>query len=129
MPGLAVARADPWKTGWACFKFAKFLYIMPLLFAYTHILFDGSLLQNLLSVLTAVVGTFIFSIVTMGHFLRKTTWIEWSILAVATFLAYIYNIYTFAIAIGTIHYCLFCSETSVKFIGTLECSLFPSFLA
>ena len=98
--GAAVARADPWKTGWACFKFAKFLYIMPLLFAYTHILFDGSLLQNILSVVTAVVGTFIFSIVTMGYFLRKTTWIEWSMLAVAAFLAYIYNIYTFAIALG-----------------------------
>ena len=73
---------------------------MPLLFAYTHILFDGALLQNVLSVVTAVVGTFIFSIVTMGYFLRKTTWIEWGILAVATFLAYIYNIYTFVIALG-----------------------------
>ena len=98
--GAAVARADPWRTGWACFKFAKFLYIMPLLFAYTHILFDGTLLQNALSVVTAVVGTFIFSIVTMGYFLRKTTWIEWIILAVAAFLAYIYNIYTFVIALG-----------------------------
>ena len=37
--GAAIARADPWKTGWACIKFAKLLYIMPLLFAYTHILF------------------------------------------------------------------------------------------
>ena len=26
--GSAVARADPWKTGCACFKFAKFLYIV-----------------------------------------------------------------------------------------------------
>ena len=26
--GAAVACAGPWKTGWACFKFAKFLYIM-----------------------------------------------------------------------------------------------------
>ena len=41
--GAAIARADPWKTGWTCFKFAKLLYIMPLLFAYTHILFTGDL--------------------------------------------------------------------------------------
>ncbi len=98
--GAAIARANPWKTGWACFKFAKLLYVMPLLFAYTHILFDGTLLQNALSVVTAVVGTFIFSIVTMGYFLRKTTWGEWVLLAIAAFLAYIYNVYTFAIALG-----------------------------
>ena len=44
--GAAIARADPWKTGWACFKFAKMLYIMPLLFAYTHILLEGTLIQK-----------------------------------------------------------------------------------
>ncbi len=98
--GAAIARADPWKTGWACFKFAKLLYIMPLLFAYTHILFTGGTsLQYILSVVTAVVGTIIFSIVTMGYFVRKTYWYEWILLALAAFLAYIYNIWTFVLAL------------------------------
>ncbi len=98
--GAAIARADPWKTGWACFKFAKLLYIMPLLFAYTHILFtDGTPLEYALSVVSAVVGTIVFSMVTMGYFVRKTHWYEWIMLAVAAFLAYIYNIWTFIIAI------------------------------
>ena len=98
--GAAIARADPWKTGWACFKFAKLLYIMPLLFAYTHILFtEGTPEQYVLSVVTAVVGTVIFSIVTMGYFVRKTHWYEWILLALAAFLAYIYNIWTFILAI------------------------------
>ena len=98
--GAAIARADPWKTGWACFKFAKLLYIMPLLFAYTHILFtEGTPEQYVLSVVTAIVGTVIFSIVTMGYFVRKTHWYEWILLALATFLAYIYNIWTFIFAI------------------------------
>ena len=84
--GAAIARADPWKTGWACFKFAKLLYIMPLLFAYTHILFtEGTPEQYVLSVVTAVVGTIIFSIVTMGYFVRKTHWYEWILLALAAF--------------------------------------------
>ncbi|GAB4247055.1 TRAP transporter fused permease subunit [Deferrisoma sp.] len=40
--GAAIAGADPWKTGWTSFKFAKLLYVMPLLFAYTPaILFEG----------------------------------------------------------------------------------------
>ena len=98
--GAAIARADPWKTGWACFKFAKLLYVMPLLFAYTHILFTGGTpVQYALSVVSAVVGTVIFSIVTMGYFVRKTHWYEWILLALAAFLAYIYNIWTFVLAI------------------------------
>ena len=98
--GAAIARADPWKTGWACFKFAKLLYIVPLLFAYTHILFtEGTPEQYVLSVVSAVVGTIIFSIVTMGYFVRKTHWYEWILLALAAFLAYIYNIWTFIVAI------------------------------
>jgi len=40
--GAAIAGADPWKTGWTAFKFAKLLYVMPLLFAFTPaILFEG----------------------------------------------------------------------------------------
>lgn len=33
--GAAIAGADPWKTGWTSFKFAKLLYVMPILFAFT----------------------------------------------------------------------------------------------
>ncbi len=97
--GAAIARADPWKTGWACFKFAKLLYIMPLLFAYTHILFNGTVLENVLSIGTALVGTVIFSILTMGYFIRKTQWYESILLALAAFLAYTYNIWTFMTAL------------------------------
>jgi TRAP-type uncharacterized transport system fused permease subunit len=40
--GAAIAGSDPWKTGWTAFKFAKLLYVVPLLFAFTpQILFEG----------------------------------------------------------------------------------------
>jgi TRAP transporter 4TM/12TM fusion protein len=40
--GAAIAGADPWRTGWTAFKFAKLLYVMPLLFAFTPaIIFEG----------------------------------------------------------------------------------------
>ena len=97
--GAAIARADPWKTGWACFKFAKLLYIMPLLFAYTHILFTGTIIQNTMSVVTALVGTIIFSTVTIGFFMRKTRWYESILLAIAAFLAYTDTLWTFIVAI------------------------------
>ncbi len=32
--GAAIAGADPWKTGWTSFKYAKMLYVVPLLFAF-----------------------------------------------------------------------------------------------
>ena len=98
--GAAIARADPWKTGWACIKFAKLLYIMPLLFAYTHILFiDGTPIQYVTSVVTALAGTIIFATVAMGYFMRKTTWYESVLLGVAALLAYMNSIWTFVIGI------------------------------
>ncbi len=40
--GAAIAGSDPWKTGWTAFKFAKLLYVVPILFAYTpQIIFEG----------------------------------------------------------------------------------------
>lgn len=111
--GAAIARADPWKTGWACFKFSKLLYVMPLLFAYTHILFtDGTTVEYVLSVASAVVGTVIFSIVTMGYFVRKTHWYEWILLAFAAFLAYVYNIWTFIFAMALIAVVYFLQKRS-----------------
>ena len=45
--GAAIAGADPWKTGWTSFKFAKLLYVMPLLFAFTpSILFQGKIVET-----------------------------------------------------------------------------------
>ncbi len=111
--GAAIARANAWKTGWTCFKFAKLLYVMPLLFAYTHILLDGTALQNVVSIISAVVGTFIFSVVTMGYLLRKTTWFEWILLAIAAFLAYSCNPFAFVVALGILIFVWFVQGRSV----------------
>ncbi|MDY0292072.1 MAG: TRAP transporter fused permease subunit [Desulfuromonadaceae bacterium] len=44
--GAAIAGADPWKTGWTSFRFAKMLYVMPMLFAFTpSILFQGKVVD------------------------------------------------------------------------------------
>jgi len=163
--GAAIAGSDPWKTGWTAFKFAKLLYVVPILFAYTpQILFEGKPLTapeindpimgamilefsaetgdtvaigdpilkvmdgeeireiaasrdgvikeftvsgggyletgaviaetsakptNVMSsMFSAVLGTLAFSALTMAYFIRKTSLIEWLILAVATVLLY-----------------------------------------
>jgi len=44
--GAAIAGSDPWKTGWTSFKYAKLLYVMPVLFAFTpSILFQAKPVQ------------------------------------------------------------------------------------
>ena len=85
----AIAGADPMKTGWSCFRFAKIIYVMPLLFAYSHILFTGTATENLWAVFSATLGTVLFSIVSTAYFYIRTTLVEWVILAFATVLAFV----------------------------------------
>ena len=95
--GAAIAQADPWKTGWNAFKYAKLLYVMPLLFAYTPILIEvgGSVdVHVLTSWISATLGTIAFGAVTIGFLQRKTTVPEWLLLAGATFLCYMTPIWT-----------------------------------
>ncbi|MBU0676133.1 MAG: TRAP transporter fused permease subunit [Proteobacteria bacterium] len=163
--GAAIAGSDPWKTGWTAFKFAKLLYVMPILFAFTpQILFEGKpilapviedqlmgamvldlkiangqefdegqvlavvmdgetvkkivaprdgVIKNLViskgeriesgrviaevkprplkifsSMVSALLGTLAFSALTMMFFIRRTSVLEWIILAAATILLY-----------------------------------------
>jgi TRAP transporter 4TM/12TM fusion protein len=85
----AIAGADPMKTGWSCFRFAKIIYVMPLLFAYSHILFTGTPTENLWAVFSAILGTVLISIVGTAYFYIRTTLLEWLILAFAAFLAFV----------------------------------------
>jgi len=83
--GAAIAGADPWKTGWTSFKFAKMLYVVPLLFAYVPaILMDGSVTDILVAYSSAIMGTVAFSAFAMGFMRRKTSIIEWIILGAGT---------------------------------------------
>lgn len=96
----AIAQSDPMKTGWSCFRFAKIIYVMPLLFAYTHILLTGTPAQNLGAIASATLGTVLFSIMSTGCFYLPTKLLEWALLAMATVLAFIPTFVTGVAAIG-----------------------------
>ena len=85
----AIAGADPMKTGWSCFRFAKVIYVMPVLFAYTHILLTGTPAQNIGAIASGTLGIVLFSIVSTGYFYARTNLIEWLLLAASTVLAFI----------------------------------------
>jgi TRAP transporter 4TM/12TM fusion protein len=86
--GAAIAGADPWKTGWTAFKFAKLLYVMPLLFAFTPMLMNGPIDKVIVTWVSATLGTIAFGALTIGYLQRSTTLLEWLVLAAATFLCY-----------------------------------------
>jgi TRAP-type uncharacterized transport system fused permease subunit len=90
----AIAGADPWRTGWNSFRFAKMIYVMPVLFAYTHILFTGTPSENAWAVISAVVGTVAFSICSTAYFLVRTTLLEWLLLAAATVMTFVPGLVT-----------------------------------
>jgi TRAP transporter 4TM/12TM fusion protein len=90
----AIAQADPMKTGWACFRFAKIIYVMPVLFAYTHVLLTGTEGQNIGAIASATLGVVLFSIVSTAYFYIRTNLVEWLLLAAATVLAFIPNLFS-----------------------------------
>ncbi|MCS7171836.1 MAG: TRAP transporter permease [Armatimonadetes bacterium] len=96
----AIAQADPWRTGWNSFRFAKMIYVMPVLFAYTHLLMTGTWQENLWAAVSSVVGTVAFSIMSTGYFLVRTTVLEWGVLAAATVLCFIPTLATDLVGIG-----------------------------
>ncbi len=97
----AIAEADPMKTGWNCFRFAKIIYVMPVLFAYTHILLTGTPGENIWAVVSATLGVIAFSIVSTAYFLVRMTLIEWLALAGGTVLAFIPSVPTALAGIAT----------------------------
>ncbi len=83
--GAAIAGADPWKTGWTSFKFAKFLYIGPFLFAYSKgFLLSGTPLEIIITFVTITMATVAFGSLTMGYLSCGMNPVEWVIMAVAT---------------------------------------------
>jgi TRAP transporter 4TM/12TM fusion protein len=85
----SIAVGDPWKTGWTSFRFAKMLYVMPLLFAYTPILLTGTAEGALWVMLTATVGTIAFAGWTVGWLNRGTSLWEWVVLGVLALLCFL----------------------------------------
>jgi TRAP transporter 4TM/12TM fusion protein len=83
--GAAIAGSDPWKTGWTSFKFAKFLYIGPFLFAYSRgFLLDGTWYEILTTFGTITLATIAFGSLTMGYLSCGMSIFEWIVMAVAT---------------------------------------------
>ncbi|MBW2334460.1 MAG: TRAP transporter permease [Deltaproteobacteria bacterium] len=79
-----VAGSKPMQTGFSSWKLAKGLYIIPFLFAYTPLLFEGPVIEVIITALSALIGLFGFTVCWEGYLLRKMNIGERAITVLAT---------------------------------------------
>ncbi|MBQ3664199.1 MAG: TRAP transporter fused permease subunit [Clostridia bacterium] len=67
----AVAHTPPMKTGWTAFRMGLVAYVIPYIFAFNPVLLlqggDGSIMQTILALITAVAGVFFFTYASEGY--------------------------------------------------------------
>jgi TRAP transporter 4TM/12TM fusion protein len=71
-----ISGSKPLETGIESWKLAKGLYLVPLLFVYTPILFEGPLWQVAETTATALLGLFTMAAVFEGYHLKELGWLE-----------------------------------------------------
>jgi len=79
-----VAGSKPMQTGFTSWKLAKGLYIIPFLFAYTPLLFEGPVTEVIITAVSALIGLFGFTITWEGYLLRNMNVGERAITGLAT---------------------------------------------
>jgi TRAP transporter 4TM/12TM fusion protein len=72
----AIARSDPWRTGWTAAKLASWVYLMPFLFIYTSILDVGWNFNFILTVIDACIALVAWGAAFEGYLFKETAWYE-----------------------------------------------------
>ncbi len=69
--GATIAKANMWRTAFASFKFAKFLYMGPFLFGYVPgFSLNGSGMDILKAYVLIVIGTYIYAYLMSGYWIK-----------------------------------------------------------
>lgn len=89
-----IARCDPNRAGFSAVRLAAPLFIMPVLFAYTPLLLNGSALQIIETVASATIGIIAFAGMMQGYWLRRANFWERGLLGFACVCLFIPNIFT-----------------------------------
>jgi len=70
--GATIAKANMWRTAFASFKFAKFLYLGPFLFGYVPAFsLDGSSMDILKAFVLIIIGTWLYSYILSGIWYKQ----------------------------------------------------------
>jgi len=69
--GATIAKANMWRTAFASFKFAKFLYLGPFLFGYVPgFSLNGSAMDIVKAYVAIVIGTYIYAYLLSGYWFK-----------------------------------------------------------
>lgn len=79
-----IAGSKPMETGFAAWRLAKGLYIIPFLFAYTPLLFEGPVHEVLITTVSTTFGLFAFTVTIEGYMLRSLRLWERGLMGLAT---------------------------------------------
>jgi TRAP-type uncharacterized transport system fused permease subunit len=74
--GAGIAKDDPMKTGFTAFKLALAGFLVPYIYVYNPILLfvDATPLAMTQAVITALIGVFLLSMCTIGHYKVRLAW-------------------------------------------------------
>ena len=72
----AIAKSDPWKTGWEACRIASWIYLMPFLFIYTSIINVGWNTHFIMTVVTSIIALVSYGGALTGFLFRRTTLFE-----------------------------------------------------
>ncbi|MDP3891791.1 TRAP transporter permease [Nocardioides sp.] len=81
-----IAEASPMKTGVSAWKFAKGLYLIPLLMAYSPLMGGGSAWEVAFAAASGMFALFALAVAVEGFYLVRTSWVERVALTAATVL-------------------------------------------
>jgi len=90
----SIADCSPAKAGNAAVKLASPLFIMPFLFVYTPILFNGPTGSVILTIVTVTIGIIAFSGMMQGYWLKTANLLQRVLLGISSILLFVANIYT-----------------------------------
>jgi TRAP transporter 4TM/12TM fusion protein len=72
--GATIAKANMWRTAFAAFKFAKFLYLGPFLFGYVPAFsLDGSAMDIVKAFILIILGTYVYAYLLSGIWFSQIT--------------------------------------------------------
>jgi TRAP transporter 4TM/12TM fusion protein len=72
----AIAKSDPWKTGWTATKLASWIYLMPYLFVYTSILNVGWNYGFMSTVVSCIIALIAWGTALEGYWFKEATLFE-----------------------------------------------------
>lgn len=90
----AIAKADPFKTGFKALRYGMFLIIIPLLFAYTPLLLEGETIwENIITTGTSAIAVIAVAVLLQNYLRRKLHIAEQALLLAGSIMLFGTNYY------------------------------------